>query len=161
MRKVAVKWRRTEEFEHVITVPDDVDLDTYMDEFDADELAVLEGPDDGTFIGTPDRWIEEWEVHSPAPPSLVTIEVSEPGARYTLLDSTGGLSVHLAESTQRGTGPILCGFDRFAVNVGFSVGGGVTGPGVTHRPCSTCASLIAGRQVSGTHAHYFTEGSAS
>lgn len=60
------------------------------------------------------------------------------------------------------TGPCLCGFDRFARDemgrwvVGFSVGGGVTGPGYTHRPCDECKRLAGDRPIRGTHAALFT-----
>ncbi|MDQ0376569.1 hypothetical protein [Amycolatopsis thermophila] len=48
--------------------------------------------------------------------------------------------VHLVRGTERGTpGPTLCGIDRFAPDApGWSVGGGVTGPGMVHTPCSSC-----------------------
>lgn len=88
---------------------------------------------------------------------LITIEVSKPGDPYTLFTSGRVLDVHLAGPTERGgTGPCLCGFDRFANNVGFSVGGGVTGPGYHHNACGECAALAAGRAVSGTHRNLFT-----
>jgi hypothetical protein len=69
----------------------------------------------------------------------------------TLQTSWGGLcdasptadnyAVHLVRVTERGTpGPTLCGIDRFADDApGWSVGGGVTGPNVTHNPCQGCA----------------------
>ena len=96
--------------------------------------------------------------------ALVTIECSLPGDPYTLFRSGTDLHVHLAaHSESGGTGPILCGFDRFArdsegrIAIGFSVGGGVTGPGYRHHPCQECTSLIAGRPVQGTHAGLFRE----
>lgn len=93
---------------------------------------------------------------------LVTIECSRPGDAYSLFASGMHLDVHLAgPGTTGGTGAILCGFDRFArdedgrIAVGFSVGGGVTGPGYKHHPCPDCASLIRGRSVGGTHKRLF------
>jgi hypothetical protein len=52
--------------------------------------------------------------------------------------------VHLVRSTGRGTpGPTLCGIDRFAKETaGWSAGGGITGPGIVHKPCPGC---VAGR----------------
>ena len=94
--------------------------------------------------------------------NLVTIECSRPGDDYSLFVSATNLDVHLAGPGERGgTGAILCGFDRFARNddgqyrVGFSVGGGVSGPGYNHHPCVECAELINGRPISGTHKNYF------
>jgi hypothetical protein len=87
---------------------------------------------------------------------LTTIECSRSGDAYTLFKSGTDLDVHLAGPGKRGgTGPILCGFDRFARDVGFSVGGGVTGPGYRHHPCVKCAELAGGRSVSGTHKSLF------
>jgi hypothetical protein len=95
---------------------------------------------------------------------LVTIECSRPGDTYTPFESGTHLDVHLAgPGATGGTGAILCGFDRFArdeegrIAVGFSVGGGVTGPGYKHHPCPDCASLVHGRSVAGTHKCLFTE----
>lgn len=94
--------------------------------------------------------------------NLVTIECSRPGDSYTLFTAGIDLDVHLAgPGTQGGTGKILCGFDRFARDddgryvVGFSVGGGVTGPNYRHRPCAECAALTNGRSISGTHKNLF------
>lgn len=52
-----------------------------------------------------------------------------------------GYAVHLVLSTARGTpGPTLCGIDRFAEDCpGWSVGGGVSRPGITHTACPGCA----------------------
>lgn len=92
---------------------------------------------------------------------LVTIECSRPGDPYTLLTSGIDLDVHLAGPRGSGTGAILCGFDRHARGedgqgiVGFSVGGGVTGPGYRHHPCGQCAALAGGRSVRGTHRGLF------
>jgi hypothetical protein len=49
---------------------------------------------------------------------------------------------HLVRVTKRGTpGPTLCGIDRFGKNgPGWSVGGGVSGPGITHTPCEGCVT---------------------
>lgn len=94
--------------------------------------------------------------------TLVTIECSRPGDAYTLFQSGVDLDVHLAgPSKTGGTGPILCGFDRFQRGadgswiVGFSVGGGVTGPGYRHHACGECADLTDGRPVRGTHRALF------
>jgi hypothetical protein len=64
--------------------------------------------------------------------------------------------IHLLRSTGRGTpGPTLCDIDRFADDSpGWSVGGGVTGPGITLTPCPGCASAarenFPGLPVSGS-----------
>lgn len=52
-----------------------------------------------------------------------------------------GYMAHLVRATQRGTpGPTLCGYDRFAKDgPGWSVGGGISGPGIVHTPCEGCA----------------------
>jgi len=90
--------------------------------------------------------------------ALITIEVSRPGDPYTLFKSGRVLDVHLAGLTKPGTGPCLCGFDRFAKDVGFSVGGGFSGPGYHHNPCADCAALADGRPISGGHKNLFTKG---
>ncbi|CPS10747.1 Uncharacterised protein [Mycobacteroides abscessus subsp. abscessus] len=93
--------------------------------------------------------------------NLTTIECSRPKDPYGLFQTGTDLDVHLAGPTARGgTGPCLCGFDRHRrVNgvhvVGFSVGGGVTGPGFRHHPCAECAALADGRNIRGTHASLF------
>ncbi|MFA5712001.1 hypothetical protein [Mycolicibacterium sp.] len=93
--------------------------------------------------------------------AVVTIECSRPGDPYTLFKSGTEFDVHLAGPSKYGTGPILCGFDRFQRDengrwiVGFSVGGGCTGPGYRHHPCSRCAELAHGRAVRGTHRNLF------
>lgn len=53
-----------------------------------------------------------------------------------------GYAVHLIRETRRGTpGPTLCGIDRFAPDApGWSRGGGISGPGITHKPCPGCAA---------------------
>ena len=100
--------------------------------------------------------------------SLITVEVSMPDDRYTLLDSGSRLAVHLAGPGKTGgTGPCICGFDRFArgddgqMLHGFSVGGGVTGPGVTHDVCAECRALVGDSHIRGTHAHLFDEEATS
>lgn len=97
--------------------------------------------------------------------SLTTIECSKPGAAYTLFESGPNLIVHLAGPGKTGgTGPCICGFDRHARDengrtiVGFSVGGGTTGPDVIHEVCSECLNLVDGREISGTHAVLFDRG---
>jgi hypothetical protein len=89
---------------------------------------------------------------------LVTIETSRPGDPYTLFASGPTLNLHLAGPGEHGgTGPCLCGFDRHASGVGFSVGGGTDGPSTTHVVCRTCADLGRGAHITGTHARHFTE----
>ena len=93
--------------------------------------------------------------------NLVTIECSRPGQAYTLFTSGHDLDVHLAgPSPSGGTGPIICGFDRFGRDsdgnrIGFAVGGGVTGPGYRHHACEECTALIGNRSVTGLHAALF------
>ncbi len=50
-------------------------------------------------------------------------------------------TVHLITATGRGTpGPTLCGIDRFQEgSAGWSAGGGISGTGITHKPCPGCA----------------------
>lgn len=90
--------------------------------------------------------------------TLVTIETSGPGERYTLTETGPNLSVHVAPEVRGGVGPIVCGFDRFArgedgrLAVGFSVAGGTRGPSTKHRICPDCARLVAGRPIRGLHA---------
>ena len=87
---------------------------------------------------------------------LVTIECSRPEDTYTLFASGTDLDVHLAGPGKTGgTGPILCGFDRFQRTVGFSVGGGGTGPGYRHHPCAQCSELAGDRKIAGTHRTLF------
>lgn len=77
-------------------------------------------------------------------------------ALTTLQFSVDRNTVHLVRSTRTGTpGPTLCGIDRFApLAPGWSVGGGVTGPDITHTPCPGCAEAaraeFAGLPVSGS-----------
>lgn len=88
--------------------------------------------------------------------SLTTVECSRPGEAYTLFQSGIVFDVHLAGPGLRGgTGPCLCGFDRHRADIGFSVGGGHTGPGYTHNICETCRRLGAGQQITGTHRDLF------
>lgn len=67
-----------------------------------------------------------------------------------------GWAVHLVRGAERGTpGPTLCGIDRFAEDTpGWSLGGGLTGPEVVHRPCDGCVAVargqFAGLPVSGS-----------
>lgn len=94
--------------------------------------------------------------------TLTTVETSGPGESYTLFSTGPTLSLHLAAPSGSGTGPCLCGFDRHARDengqgiIGFSVGGGMTGPGVTHIVCGECESLAGGRPIRGTNANLFT-----
>lgn len=89
--------------------------------------------------------------------ALVTVECSAPEESYGPLEHSGGLVVHLAGPGKTGgTGPNICGYDRFLG--GFSVGGGVTGPGVKHNVCQGCTALVKpGDTIAGTHRAYFTE----
>lgn len=87
---------------------------------------------------------------------VTTIECSRPGQSYRLRDSGPVLDVHLAAGRGSGTGPCLCGFDRHAANVGFSVGGGSTGPGIHREACPACAEFAVGRPVRGLHAGLFS-----
>jgi hypothetical protein len=52
-------------------------------------------------------------------------------------------TVHLVTATSKGTpGPTLCGIDRFSNDeraAGWSLGGGIGGPGIEHKPCAGCA----------------------
>lgn len=83
---------------------------------------------------------------------LVTVQLSWGG----LFDGRphDGL-VHLVRGTTRGTpGPLLCGIDHHAPDgPGFSVGGGISGPGVTNTPCDGCVaaarSAFAGLPITG------------
>ena len=96
--------------------------------------------------------------------TLTTIQCSRPGDAYTLSSHGREFDVHLAGPGARGgTGPILCGFDRFARGedghwkVGFSVGGGVLG-GVTNVPCRECARLAGDARITGSLASVFEAG---
>jgi hypothetical protein len=70
--------------------------------------------------------------------SLVTLQFSLGG----LFDAepTDNL-IHLVRRTSQGTpGPTLCGINRFGPDApGWSVGGGVSGPGIILTPCQGCA----------------------
>lgn len=68
----------------------------------------------------------------------------------TLQFAWGGLAdstpaddlIHLVSQTHKGNGPVLCGIDRFAPGApGWSIGGGVDGPGMVHTPCSGCVAV--------------------
>lgn len=72
--------------------------------------------------------------------ALVTLQMSWGG----LFDGrpADGYAVHLVRCSAGGgtPGPALCGIDRFAPDApGWSVGGGIGGPSVTHKPCPGCA----------------------
>ena len=87
--------------------------------------------------------------------TLTTLECSTPGTAYTLFERGPGLSVHLAGPGETGgTGPCLCGYDRHK-HGGFSVGGGLRGPGVLHQVCPECLALVDGKAIAGTHALLF------
>lgn len=83
---------------------------------------------------------------------------------------TGGLvdceardhRIHLVRMTDRGTpGDTLCGIERFGpTGGGWSVGGGITGPGVERSACAACVQgaelFYRGAPVWGnTHADLF------
>jgi hypothetical protein len=72
--------------------------------------------------------------------SLVTLQLG--GGLHDALTPGGRrrIDVHLVRSVAgRGTpGPTLCGVDRFAPGVGWSLGGGVDGPSITMQPCAGC-----------------------
>lgn len=72
--------------------------------------------------------------------SLITLQMSWGG----LFDGrpADGYQVHLARHVRSGgtPGPTLCDIDRFAKDApGWSVGGGLFGPGIVHKPCPGCA----------------------
>lgn len=98
--------------------------------------------------------------------TLTTVEVSKPGMAYTLATRGPRLDLHLAARRDRGTGPCICGFDRFARDdkgrplYGFSIGGGTTGGRVRHDVCETCRDLIDGREVQGLNADLFAAAGA-
>ena len=55
-----------------------------------------------------------------------------------------GYAVHLVRQKAKGgtPGPTLCGIDRFGEDApGWSVGGGISGSGITHAPCPGCAGV--------------------
>lgn len=59
-----------------------------------------------------------------------------------------GRRIHLVRMSAAGgfVGPTLCGIDRFGEGApGFSMGGGVTGPGIEKAPCPKCED-VAGRE---------------
>lgn len=86
--------------------------------------------------------------------TFITIECARPGQAYTLIQSGPVLDVHLAGPIEHGgTGPCLCGYDRFGH--GFSVGGGTTGPDLRHEVCRECARLSGEARISGLHAGMF------
>lgn len=94
--------------------------------------------------------------------TYTTIECSAPGEIYSLFETGPNLTVHLAgRAPGGGTGPCLCGFDRHMRDdagrhmIGFSVGGGLKGPGVAHAVCRRCAELAGGERVAGTHSDLF------
>lgn len=72
--------------------------------------------------------------------ALSTLQFTHGG----LLDATRTDNlVHLVRAHRTGTpGPTLCGIDRFAPTTpGWSVGGGVDGPGMVHTPCPGCVTV--------------------
>lgn len=89
---------------------------------------------------------------APPPPAKAPESVEHPTTHLaTLQFANGGLVgavptdylVHLIRGVAGGgtPGPTLCGIDRFADNApGWSVGGGVYGPGMTHTACPGCVA---------------------
>lgn len=99
------------------------------------------------------------------PSRLITVEMTLREDRADPERRTARFEVHLAgDAANGGTGPNLCGFDRFARDAsgrlrrGFSVGGGVSGgpdyPG-SHQACGDCAAVVNQRPISGTHRDLF------
>ena len=85
--------------------------------------------------------------HYPEPKIGVCPRDDTPTALITCQMAWGGLlnaqpegSVHLVRSAPCGTpGPTLCGIERFGPDApGWSLGGGVDGPGMVHVPCAGC-----------------------
>jgi len=71
---------------------------------------------------------------------LVTLQFAW-GGLFDSVPADGAL-VHLVTQVEGGgtPGPTLCDIDRFAPgSPGWSVGGGVSGDGITHTPCPGCA----------------------
>lgn len=60
-----------------------------------------------------------------------------------LFDGVPVMDICLVRSTDRGTpGPTLCGKDRFAKDApGWSVGGGISGPGIVNERCAACEAV--------------------
>ena len=89
--------------------------------------------------------------------SLVTLQFSW-GGLFDGRPADDGYAVHLVKKRAGGggtPGPTLCGIDRFADDgPGWSVGGGISGPGITHAPCPGCATAareqFPGLPVTGT-----------
>lgn len=71
--------------------------------------------------------------------ALTTLQFANGG----LMDATpvDNWRVHLVRTTSRGTpGGTLCGIDRTDPDgPGWSVGGGMQGPDIEHKPCPGCA----------------------
>lgn len=82
----------------------------------------------------------------------MSTETAETVGLVTLQFANGGLfdskpvddyAVHLVRCAAKGgtPGPTLCGIDRFhPQSAGWSVGGGLSGPGIVHKPCPGCAA---------------------
>ena len=72
-------------------------------------------------------------------------------------------TVHLVRHTKGGTpGPTLCNLDRFhPKSAGWSVGGGLSGPGIIHKPCPGCTeaarTYFPGLEVTGLGAREMAE----
>jgi hypothetical protein len=96
------------------------------------------------------------DIPSGKPAISGAIPVDQVTALRTLQFHAGGLldsepvddyAVHLVRQAAAGTpGPTLCGIDRFAEgSAGWSVGGGISGPGIVHKPCPGCAQAARAR----------------
>lgn len=92
---------------------------------------------------------------------LVTLQFASGG----LFDAepVDGRAVHLVMAAKTGTpGPTLCGIDRFHKDsAGWSVGGGISGPGIEHKPCQGCADAarehFPGLEITGLGAKEMAE----
>jgi len=74
--------------------------------------------------------------------SLRTLQFSW-GGLFDWGPAADGYAVHLVRQNAYGgtPGPTLCGIDRLAKDgPGWSVGGGISGPDIVHRPCPGCAT---------------------
>ena len=92
----------------------------------------------GQYIGTHDA------LGRPQLVMLVTIQFAVGG----LIDAEPvGDLIHLNANHSPSLSTTLCGIEMFSKGgkpgPGWSRGGGVTGPGMTHRPCPGCATVAA------------------
>lgn len=91
--------------------------------------------------------------------SLVTLEWHWGG--LIISESVGDICLVRQKAGFSGApGPTLCGKDRFAKGgPGWSLGGGTSGPGISHTPCAACAAAATklGLPIGGNHAPLFGE----